>query len=188
MKYYTSDLHAFHKNICKFTDRKLVTSVEDHESWLVSIWNNQVTDSDLVYILGDISFGKYTDTSEFLSGLKGQKIVIKGNHDNEQHLNKLVSEKIILTWKDYLELDIQGGKACCMHYPISSWNRQHYGSYMLHGHSHGMFQGQGKILDVGIDSSYNVFGEHKLFSEDDIVAFMQQKEIYIADSHRKEVQ
>lgn len=59
---------------------------------------------------------------------------------------------------------------------------------MLYGHCHGQMQGQGKTLDVGIDSAYNVLGEHKLFSEEDVVTFMQQREIYIADSHRKEVQ
>jgi calcineurin-like phosphoesterase family protein len=186
MKYFTSDLHAFHKNISKFTDRKLVTSVEDHESWLTNIWNSKVTNSDLVYILGDLSFGKYNETVEFLKSLNGQKIVIKGNHDNERHLSRLVSEKIILTWKLYDEIDIQGTKACLMHFPIASWHKQHYGSYMLFGHSHGMFQGQGKTLDVGIDSAYKIFGKHKLFSED-IVSFMQHKEIYIADSHRKEI-
>lgn len=187
-RYFTSDLHFFHKNICKFTDRKLVTSQEDHEQWLVDIWNSRIENEDLVYILGDISFGKYDQTKWLLARLKGQKIVIKGNHDNEQHLNRLKHEGIILSWKLYDEVEIQGSKACLMHYPIASWNRQHYGSYMLHGHSHGMYQGQGKILDVGIDSAYNIFGRHKLFSDEDIVAHMQQRQIYVADSHRKGVE
>lgn len=187
MKFFTSDLHAFHKNICKFTNRHLVTDTENHEEWLVNLWNLQVTSSDLVYILGDVSFGKFEQAKEFLLRLNGQKIVIKGNHDNEQHLNRLVFDKVILTWKLYDEIEIQGVKACLMHYPIASWNRQHYGSYMLCGHSHGMYQGQGKILDVGIDSAYNVLGEHRLFSEDDVVVYMRQKEVYIADSHRKEM-
>lgn len=187
-RYFTSDLHFFHKNICKFTDRKLVTSQEDHEQWLVNIWNSRIENEDLVYILGDISFGKYQQTADFVESLNGQKIVIKGNHDNEQHLNRLKHDGIILSWKLYDEVEIQGTKACLMHYPIASWNRQHYGSYMLHGHSHGMYQGFGKILDVGIDSAYTVLGEHNLFSDEEIVAYMQQQEIYIADSHRKEVQ
>lgn len=49
-------------------------------------------------------------------------------------------------------------------------------------------QGQGKILDVGIDSAYNIFGEHKLFSENDIVALMQQKEKFVAEQHRNRVE
>ena len=47
-KLICSDLHISHKNICKFTDRKLVTTQEDHDQWLVDLWNNQVTNSDLV--------------------------------------------------------------------------------------------------------------------------------------------
>lgn len=187
-RYFTSDLHFFHKNICKFTDRKLVTSQEDHEQWLFDIWNSQIENEDLVYILGDISFGKYEQTADFVESLNGQKIVIKGNHDNEQHLNRLKHDGIILSWKLYDEIDIQGVKACLMHFPITSWHKQNYGSWMLYGHCHGKMQGQGKTVDVGIDSAYNVFGEHRLFSDEDIVAFMQQRQIYIADLHRKEVQ
>lgn len=95
---------------------------------------------------------------------------------------------MILSWKLYDEIDIQGVKACLMHFPITSWHKQNYGSWMLYGHCHGKMQGQGKTVDVGIDSAYNVFGEHRLFSDEDIVAFMQQRQIYIADLHRKEVQ
>lgn len=186
MKLFTSDLHAFHKNICKFTNRHLVTNTENHEEWLVNLWNSQATQSDLVYILGDISFGKFDQTKEVLQRLQGQKIVIKGNHDNEQNLNRLKYDGVITAWKLYDEIEIQGVKACLMHYPIASWNRQHYGSLMLHGHSHGMYQGQGKILDVGIDSAYSIFGEHRLFSEENVVNFMYTREIYITDSHRKE--
>ena len=61
-KLFCSDLHVSHKNICKFTDRKLVTTQEGHDQWIVDLWNKQVTDSDLVYILGDVSFGKFDYT------------------------------------------------------------------------------------------------------------------------------
>jgi len=185
MKFFTSDIHLFHANICKFTDRKLVTTQEKHEEWLIELWNKQVTSADLVYILGDVSFGKYTKTKEVLEQLKGQKIVIKGNHDNEQHLNNLVKEGLIATWKHYDEIDIQGTKTCLFHFPIVAWHRQHYGSYHCFGHSHGSYEGKGKSLDVGLDSAYNIFGEHRLFTEDGVVAYMQQREIYIAEDHRK---
>lgn len=187
-KFYTSDLqlHISHTNICKFTNRKLFTSQELHDQWLVDLHNKQVTSSDLVYILGDLSFGKYDHTKEILSSMKGQKIVIKGNHDNEQHLSKLVKEGVIQSWKLYDEIAIQGTKTCLFHFAIASWNKQHYGSYHLHGHSHGMFEGQGKCLDVGLDSAYNILGEHRYFTEQDIADIMQIKEIYIAEQHRQD--
>lgn len=71
------------------------------------------------------------------------------------------------------------------HYPIMSWDRQRYGSWHLHGHSHGnLSESKGLMLDVGIDNSYNLFGTHKVFSEDDIENFMLSQKIHIADSHR----
>jgi len=37
------------------------------------------------------------------------------------------------------------------HYPFAHWDREHYGSIHLHGHSHGKHVASGKILDVGVD-------------------------------------
>lgn len=185
-KWFTSDLHHSHRRICEFTDRKLITTQENHDRWLRAVWNNQVDHGDIVYILGDISFNReYKEIAFWMSCLKGEKIILKGNHDKSEVLNKLREENLIVQWYDYKEIKIGDKKTCLMHFPIASWNEQRYGSYMLHGHSHGAYQGQGKILDVGIDSAYNIFGHHRLFSEEDVVNLMQQKEIYIADEHRR---
>ena len=50
-KFYTSDLHFFHRNIVKFTNRGEVTTQENHDEWLVNLWNSQVKAGDLVYAL-----------------------------------------------------------------------------------------------------------------------------------------
>ena len=189
-KFFTSDLqlHIGHKRITEFTDRKLVTTAEDHDNWVVDLWNSQVKPGDIVYILGDVSFARFDKTCEALKKMQGQKHIIKGNHDRADDLDRLKAANIIQNWHDYKEIKV-GGKednltACLFHFPITAWHRQHYGSFMLHGHCHGSFQGEGKILDVGLDNSYNIFGEHKLFSEDDVLQFMQGREVYIAESHR----
>lgn len=187
-KWYTSDLHIGHKRICEFTDRKLVTTVEEHDEWVVDLWNSQVKPGDTVYIMGDFSFARFDKTCEALKKMQGQKHIIKGNHDRADDLDRLKAANLIQNWHDYKEIKV-GGKednltACLFHFPITAWHRQHYGSFMLHGHCHGSFQGEGKILDVGIDNSYNIFGEHKFFSEDDVLQFMQGREVYIAESHR----
>jgi calcineurin-like phosphoesterase family protein len=39
------------------------------------------------------------------------------------------------------------------HYPFAEWDRKHYGSWHLHGHSHGNYHGQGLIYDVGVDTN-----------------------------------
>ena len=187
-KFYTSDLHFFHRKIVQFTNRGEVTTQENHEQWLVDLWNSSVKAGDLVYVLGDVSFGKLQQTKDILTKLNGQIIIVKGNHDRTEDLIELEAQGCITKWYQYKEIQIKENTAVLFHFPISSWHKQHYGSWHLHGHSHGAFQGQGKILDVGIDSAYNIFGEHKLFSENDIVALMQQKEKFIAEQHRNRVE
>lgn len=189
--YFTSDLHIAHKRIAEFTDRKKVVTQEDHDYWLITLWNSQVLKGDLVYVLGDVSFGKYDYTKKVLSELNGQIIVIKGNHDREEDLDRLKEENIIQSWKHYKEIKIvskEGTKypTCLFHFPITSWHRQNYGSLHLHGHCHGSFQGKGKILDVGLDNAYNLYGEHRLFSSEDVLEYMKKQEVVINDEHRKD--
>lgn len=186
--YYTSDLHFGHNNICKYTNRILVTSQENHDEWLIDLWNNQVAKGDLVYVLGDLSFGKFDFTKKILSRLNGQIIVIKGNHDRREDLNKLVELNLIQSWHDYKEVKVVGSDgvkhhACMFHFPIACWHKQGYGAYHLFGHSHSSFFGEGLCLDVGIDNAYHVLGEHRLFSADDIVNYMSNKEFVVKDHH-----
>lgn len=190
--YFTSDLHIGHKRIVEFTQRGVATTQEEHDDWLINLWNSQVLKGDLVYVLGDVSFAKYDYTKKVLSKLNGQIIVIKGNHDQEEDLERLKDENLIQSWKHYKEIKITGEDGtkyhtCLFHFPITSWHKQGYGSYHLYGHTHGNFQGDGLCLDVGIDNSCNIFGKHKLFSSEDIVNIMRNKEIVIKDHHRKDM-
>ena len=176
-KFYTADLHHKHKNICKITDRGLTVCQEDHDRWLVNTWNNQVARGDIVYILGDLSF--CLDVHEialWLSVLNGQKVIIKGNHDCSKILDHLLDINAIQAVYSYHEVKIGSTKTCMMHFPIACWNQQGRGSYHIHGHSHGSYKGNGKILDVGLDNAYNLFGEHRLFTEEDIIEYMSKQD------------
>ena len=72
-----------------------------------------------------------------------------------------------------------------MHFPIACWNQQGRGSIHLHGHSHGSYNGEGKMLDVGIDSVYNIFGEHKLFSSEEVLSIVETKQVHVKDHHKE---
>jgi len=37
------------------------------------------------------------------------------------------------------------------HYAMRTWDRSHYGSYHLYGHSHGKLERHGWSMDVGVD-------------------------------------
>ena len=183
--FYTSDLHMSHKNICKFTERSRVTTPEAHNEWLISLWNAQVSPGDNVYMLGDLSFAtKYGLITEVMSQLNGQIQLIQGNHDNPQFMKQLVIEGYATWCGPYKEVKIGLNKVCLFHYPIAAWNRQHHGSFHLFGHCHSNFTAvQGKALDVGIDNAYLILGEHRLFTEQDILDHMNKQPMAIADGH-----
>jgi calcineurin-like phosphoesterase family protein len=153
---------------------------------LIETINSKVTNNDQLYILGDCSFStRYEQVQEFFSYLNGQIFIIKGNHDRTEFLNQLVKDKLVMQWYDYKEIEINKTKTVMFHYPISSWNKQHYSSFCLHGHCHGSHSQKGKILDVGLDSAYNIYGEHKIFTEQDIIDYMQEHPVHTTDHHKE---
>ena len=92
---------------------------------------------------------------------------------------------MIQNWYQYEEIKISATPVCLFHFPIASWHKQGYGSLHLHGHCHGSYTtGKGKILDVGIDSAYNIKGKHEFFSEEDIANYMSHRELQTVDHHR----
>jgi calcineurin-like phosphoesterase family protein len=185
--WFTSDLHWFHRNIVTFTNRHLFTDADNHTEWLIEIWNKQVKKGDTVYHLGDFSFAKDTKkTLAVIERLNGTIHMIKGNHDYSDNFKQYSRGVNGVYTHDYLEKQFDGQKVVMFHFPIASWHQQHRGSWHLHGHSHGMYtEGKGKILDVGIDNVYNLFGEHRLLNFDEIKQYMDKREVYIADTHRE---
>lgn len=186
MIYLTSDLHFNHKRITEFTDRKLVVAQEEHDEWLIDLWNSKVKKSDTIWHLGDFSFNhKQQEVNALVKRLNGQKMFVKGNHDRSEIFDNLKKANLIQNWFHYKEIKLSNTPACLFHFPVAAWHRQHYGSLMLHGHCHGSYQGQGKSLDVGLDNAYNIFGEHKFFTEESVLEFMQDRTLHIAESHRQ---
>ncbi len=187
--FFTSDLHHEHKRIVEFTKRGEETTQERHSTWLMEKWNSQVTVGDLVYHLGDFSFSRdYKDIALFVSRLQGQKIFIKGNHDDRKVLTQLVKDGLIQAWYDYKEIKIADQTICLFHFPMVSWHKQGYGSWHLHGHTHGNLKTEhqlGCMLDVGIDSAKELYDEHFLFSFEDVCYHMEGKQRYIADHHKE---
>ena len=184
---FTADLHHRHKNIVQYTNRSIDTTQEYHDEWLVDIWNSNVTKQDVCWCLGDFSFSRNIEEIErFLKRLNGVKHFIKGNHDDRKVLDELKKNNSISWWGDYKETKVGGNSTVLFHFPIANWHKQHHGSFHLHGHSHGSWMlDDGKILDVGLDSAYNIFGEHKFFSEEDVLEYMQGRNVVVNDHHTK---
>ena len=72
MNFYISDTHFDHDNIIAFDNRPFLSTEEMNET-LIANWNNVVTQSDCVYILGDFHWGKAKDWPNILSAAQWTK-------------------------------------------------------------------------------------------------------------------
>lgn len=148
--WFTSDLHFGHKNILKFTRRPWPT-VDEMDVGLIDNWNNVVAPGDTVYIVGDFSFHKHQRTMEILAVLRGQKHLVKGNHDVMLKKDALECFASVRSLK---EVTVEGQRITLCHYALRVWNQSHRGAWALHGHSHGTLVDDPNSLsvDVGIDT------------------------------------
>ena len=169
--YFTSDLHFGHKNIIDYCKRPF-SDVNEMNQFIIDEWNKKVTDMDVVYLLGDISFASVNKTIELHNQLNGTIHLIVGNHD--KHLLK--SDKFKSRFANvcnYHEFEHNGITICLSHYPMTNWYNQRKGGWMLHGHTHGTMKhvvtAGNKIMDVGYDTG------HFLYSYADIEDCFQKE-------------
>ena len=134
MNYYISDLHFGCQN--KYENRTL-----EHDKLIKENWNRVVHNNDNVYILGDIGREGGNKDNEYLceiiSTLKGNKILVQGNHEklNDNRLRQLFKE--IVPYKEITDnYNSINHKLVLCHYPIIFWNNQHKGWLHLYGHVH----------------------------------------------------
>lgn len=147
MKYYISDLHLFHKNVTgegnNFDNRPFDTLEEMHK-YIKEKWNRKITNGDTVYILGDVALrGINTKLIALVAQLKGNKILIKGNHDDVRDLRYSNLFDEIVEYKEVTDtLNKQTVKLVLSHYPILMWKGQHRGTIHLYGHVHNTFENE----------------------------------------------
>lgn len=134
MNYYISDLHFGCTN--KYENRTIET-----DNIIKENWNKTIKNSDTVYILGDIGRIGSNKENEYLcsviSTLKGNKILIKGNHDDlkDNRIKQLFKE--IYDYKEITDnFNGLNHKLVLSHYPILAWSGQHKGIIHLYGHVH----------------------------------------------------
>jgi calcineurin-like phosphoesterase family protein len=142
--YYTSDTHFRHRHILQF-DKRPFASMEEMEEAIIKRWNGRVRPTDTVYHLGDFVWGRDVVASEILARLNGQKHLIWGNHDHS-------TVKRMTEWtssQPYLEIRDGTDFVVLSHYAHRVWNKGHYSSFHLYGHSHGSLPPQGRSHDVG---------------------------------------
>jgi len=148
--YFTADTHFFHNNIIKYCNRPF-SSVDEMNEALINNWNNKVKLGDIVYHLGDVSFGAADATMDILNQLNGKIVLIKGNH--ESPALKCAGRFEFIT--DVYELSVPGEKQRIFlsHYAHRVWNKSHHGIWHLYGHSHGTLSDdpESNSFDCGVD-------------------------------------
>ncbi len=195
----SSDLHFFHKRIVEFTQRKNVITQEEHTEWLIDLWNSTVAPDDEVYSLGDFAFtGNFEKLADLIGRLNGRKYFILGNHCENKVWNKIKAARttdsrlgsIAVVDRMYTKSFLIGEKKemfVFCHFCLRVWWNQHYGSFHVFGHSHGSLVTEDRSMDVGIDAAYNVFGEHRFFTLEEVHDILSKKPIISGDYHDSEV-
>lgn len=155
MNYFISDLHFGHQNCLAFDARPFGT-IEKHDEYIISRWNETVSIDDDVYILGDISWYNVTKTTEIFKSLNGNKHLIIGNHDKKL-LKSTIMRDVFVEIVPYKEIQLEKKGIVLSHYPIPCFNHHYYGWYHLYGHVHNGFEwNMMKNVKLQMEELYNV--------------------------------
>lgn len=183
--FFTGDTHFSHKNVIKYCNRPFESAAEMNET-IIENWNKVVTKSDIVYHLGDVAFEKDVEKRDkLLSRLNGEKHLIWGNHDKglrsgwQKHFHSAADLRSITVPFQKDERLIYQHIVMC-HYAMRVWDRAHYGTIHLFGHSHNTLPDDPNSLscDVGVDA-----WNYTPVSLEQIMALMGQKNFKPIDHH-----
>ena len=169
MLYFQSDNHYFHTSVISFCKRPF-KDVTEMNAEMIKRYNSRVKPTDTCIFVGDFSFGNSQQTEEILKQLNGTKILVIGNHDRANAINKF---DLAVT---SMELLIHNKKVTVKHYPLrwkkyshimeklTRWikrvrnprylDRMPYnnGQIHIHGHSHSKVRFQDNQIHVGVDA------------------------------------
>ena len=156
---FGSDYHFGHANVVVYCNRPVEPKQGPLDEWIITQHNSVVNPQDIFYFNGDLTMYRerdYDKIAGLVSRLNGkEKHFNLGNHDKLEVIKRLYQDKLITSYCDYRELEIDGIKVVMSHYPMFEWNKGHHGSFMLHGHCHGsrkFYPFPGKIMDIGLDA------------------------------------
>lgn len=208
--YFTSDTHYGHKNIVKGVSDwegdksacRNFDTLEEHNQTLVKNINKTVKYNDILYHLGDWSFGGIENVLKFREQIHCKYIhLLLGNHDHHIKNNKMVYAndkqyylQSLFESVDALRIEtINGQPMVLCHYALRSWDRGSKGTWMLYGHSHGTLpeytstqKGLGstlfKTMDVGLDT----WKEFRPYHFDEITEAMHGRLNLNVDHHHAE--
>lgn len=173
--FFTSDTHYMHTNICKGVSKwgegsktRDFVDLDQMNAAIVDNINHQVGEDDILFHLGDWSFGGYDNIEAFRNRVVCKNIhLILGNHDHHIENDKGGIRRLFSSVHNYLRLEVKipmGNKLVAdkkrtfilCHYPLASWHDMNRGVLHLHGHVHlepHKRIAAGRAMDVGVDGN-----------------------------------
>ena len=201
--FITSDTHYGHKNICRgVTDWRLpdggipmdqtrdFDTIEKMNEKIIRNINSVVGEDDVLFHLGDWSFGGFENVQKFRDRILCKEIhLILGNHDTHIENDRYNVQELYTSVNHYTKLMYKNNTFVLFHYPIASYDGLNKGHIHLHGHVHlptNLRFGKGKKMDVGMDG-HPTFG---VYNMDEIIRIMDKREIasdMLFDHHTDEL-
>lgn len=178
MKWFTSDQHFYHENIIDLVCRPYKTVKAMHKD-IISKYNSRVDDSDTVYIIGDLFWGKHCELLQpILSKLKGHKHLILGNHDELKPF--IYVEYGIESVHTSLEVE-----EFILYHDVSVSVMDRTKPFIC-GHVHDLFKKQKNVVNVSVDAwdfyPVSITEIRELFKTDNLMIPMLEKgEIVLSD-------
>ena len=168
--FITSDTHYGHTNILKFCPSRPWDNVAEMDNGLIQNYNSVVKDHHTVLFVGDIFFCNSQMAKEILSQLKGNKILVLGNHDRSERamynigfdfvcrrFDMLIARRLVtishfpyrMPLKERLVRKLKG-----TYYDdrFSKRRVEDKGQWLIHGHTHAPEKQKGKQIYVGVDA------------------------------------
>lgn len=143
--------------------------MEAHDEALIEQWNRQVSPTDEVWILGDLTLMKLARVAPLVERLQGTKKLVLGNHDTAHPLMRgwetehARAQELFAFVGTMATVRLLGEVVFMSHFPYEGDHtaeeryRQHRlpncGNFLLHGHTHSPSRESGAgQLHVGWDA------------------------------------
>lgn len=171
--FFTSDTHFEHEKFYQeIGQRTRPFGMDEWNGMMLDQINSRVTRSDRLFILGDFAWKR---PGYWRQQIKCRNVIlILGNHDSEAKCRNVFGGNMHLTRE---VKKVCGQKVFLSHYPHTHWPASHHGSLHLYGHCHNqreacldaIWPGR-RSMDVSPDTAYQLTGEWRPFTEEEIVA------------------
>ena len=125
--YLLTDSHFGHTAMQKYCNRP-----PDFGQKIINQWQATISPKDIVYHLGDVTWGSQGQLQQILHGLSGTKILVRGNHDRNHSNNWFIQAGFAAVVE---KAQVSG--VILSHFPaILTKEDIKYGIINIHGHFH----------------------------------------------------